>query len=84
MECCHGVSCLRISVDRKESIGRKYKGVTMAQWDNHLQNIIFLIRHDKPLFRVIFEALHLAQLGLMAGWLACWLALYTPVSLNSL
>ena len=42
MECCHDVSCLRISVDREENIGRKYKGVTMAQWGNLLQNSSFI------------------------------------------
>ena len=66
MECCCDVSCLRISVDREES-----KGITMAQRDNRLQNNSFVIGRSKPLFSVIFEALHLAQLGLMAGW---WLA----------
>ena len=38
MECWCDVSYLRTSVDRKERIGRKYKRITMAQWDNHHQN----------------------------------------------
>ena len=38
MECRLDVTCLRILVGREESIGRKYKGITMAQWDNRLQN----------------------------------------------
>ena len=44
MECRRDVTCLRILVGREESIGRKYKGITMAQWDNRLQNNIFVNR----------------------------------------
>ena len=39
MECRHDITCLGMLV---ESIGRKYKGITMAQWDNRLQNNIFV------------------------------------------
>ena len=38
MECCRDVCCLCILVGREESIGMKYKGITIAHWDNHLQN----------------------------------------------
>ena len=31
-------------VGREESIEREYKGITMAQWDNCLQNGIFVDR----------------------------------------
>ena len=31
-------------VGREESIGREYKGITIAQWDNRLQNGIFVNR----------------------------------------
>ena len=47
MECHrdgHDVTCLRILVCREECTGRKYKGITMAQWDNRLQNNIFVYR----------------------------------------
>ena len=37
MECCRDVTCVRISLDREESIGRKFKGTTMAHWDDRLQ-----------------------------------------------
>ena len=46
MECCRGATCncLHISLNREESIGRKYKGTTMAHWDDHLQNSSFMNR----------------------------------------
>ena len=56
----HDVSCLCILVGREESIGRKYKGITMVQWDNHLQNSSFVNHRSKPSFSVISEALYLA------------------------
>ena len=44
MECCRDVCCLRILVGREESNGRKYKGITIVQLDNRLQNAIFVNR----------------------------------------
>ena len=29
---------MHVIVAREESIGRKYKGIIIAQWDNRLQN----------------------------------------------
>ena len=46
----------------------------MAQWVNHLRNNIFVNLPPLPLSCEIFGALHLAQLGLTAGWQAGWLA----------
>ena len=59
-------------MDGEKSIGRKYKGITMAQWDNRLQNSSFGC--GKPLFSVIFKALDQVQLGLTVGWQAGCLA----------
>ena len=42
----------------------------MAQWLNHLQNNIFVNATPLPLLCEISGALHLAQPGLTAGWLA--------------
>ena len=42
----------------------------MAQWVNHLRNNIFVNPPPLPLSCEISGALHLVQLGLMAGWLA--------------
>ena len=42
----------------------------MAQWVNHLRNNIFVNLPLLPLLCEISGALHLAQPGLMAGWLA--------------
>ena len=42
----------------------------MAQWVNRLQNNIFVNPAPLLLLCEISGALHLAQLGLMAGWLA--------------
>ena len=42
----------------------------MAQWLNHLQNNIFVNLPPLPLSCEISGALHLAQPGLTAGWLA--------------
>ena len=39
----------------------------MAQWVNRLQNNIFV---NPPPLPLLSGALHLAQLGLTAGWLA--------------
>ena len=53
--------CLHISIDREESIGRKYK---VSQW-----HIAFLwIGRSKPSLSVIFEALR--QDLWQAGWLS--------------
>ena len=41
----------------------------MAQWVNRLRNNIFVNLPPLPLSCEISEALHLAQPGLMAGWL---------------
>ena len=46
----------------------------MAQWVNRLRNNIFVNPPPLPLLCEISGALHLAQLGLTAGWLAGWLA----------
>ena len=42
----------------------------MAQWVNRLRNKIFVNPLPLPLLCEISGALHLAQPGLMAGWLA--------------
>ena len=42
----------------------------MAQWVNHLRNNIFINPPPLPLSCEISGALHLAQPGLTAGWLA--------------
>ena len=44
----------------------------MGQWVNRLWNNIFVNPLPLPLLCEISGALHLAQLGLMAGWLAGW------------
>ena len=44
MECCGDVCYLCILVGREESNGTKYKGITIAHWDNRLQNAIFVNR----------------------------------------
>ena len=67
MECCRDVYCLRMLVGREESIGMKYRGTTIVQWDNRLQNGIGC---SKLLFSVILKALHPALAGLTAGWLS--------------
>ena len=46
------------------------KGIPMAQWVNRLWNNIFVNLPPLPLPCEISEALHLAQPGLTAGWLA--------------
>ena len=46
----------------------------MVQWANRLQNNIFVNLPPLPLLCEISGALHLAQPGLMVGWLAGWLA----------
>ena len=46
----------------------------MAQWVNRLRNNIFVNPLPLPLLCEISGAIHLAQLGLTAGWLAGWLA----------
>ena len=42
----------------------------MAQWVNRLRDNIFVNVPPLPLLCEISGALHLAQLGLMVGWLA--------------
>ena len=42
----------------------------MAQWINRLRNNIFVNPSPLPFSREISGALHLAQPGLTAGWLA--------------
>ena len=46
----------------------------MAQWVNRLRNNIFVNPPPLPLSCEISGALHLAQPGLTAGWLAGWQA----------
>ena len=46
----------------------------MAQWVNRLRNNIFVNAPPLPLLCEISGALHLAQPGLTAGWLAGRLA----------
>ena len=46
----------------------------MAQWVNRLRNKIFVNAPPLPLLCEISGALHLAQPGLTAGWLAGWQA----------
>ena len=54
---------------RKEG-ERRIKGIAMAKWVNRLRNNIFVNPSPLPLLREISGALHLAQPGLMADWLA--------------
>ena len=44
------------------------KGIAMAQWINRLRNNVFINPPPLPLSCEISEALHLVELGLMAGW----------------
>ena len=46
----------------------------MAQWVNRLRNNIFVNPPPLPLLCESSGALHLAQPGLTAGWLAGWQA----------
>ena len=46
----------------------------MVQWVNRLRNNIFVNPPPLPLSCEISGALHLAQPGLTAGWLAGWQA----------
>ena len=52
----------------------------MAQWVNRLRNKIFINPPPLPLLCEISGALHLAQLGLMAGWQAGWQTKYREVN----
>ena len=56
----------------------------MAQWVNRLRNNIFVNAPPLPLLCEISGALHLAQPGLTAGWLAGrlagWLTKYSRIS----
>ena len=52
----------------------------MAQWVNRLQNNIFINPPPLPLSCEISGALHLAQPGLTAGWLAGRLTKYRRIS----
>ena len=51
---------------------KRIKGIAMAQWVNRLRNNIFVNPAPLPLSCEIYGALHLAQLGLMAGRQAGW------------
>ena len=55
---------------RRTRKGRRIKGIAMAQWVNRLRNNIFVNPPPLPLSCEISGVLHLAQPGLMAGWLA--------------
>ena len=50
------------------------KGIAMVQWINRLWNNVFVNPPPLPLSCEISGVLHLAELGLMAGWLAGRLA----------
>ena len=54
----------------------------MAQWVNRLRNKIFVNAPPLPLLCEISGALHLAQPGLTAGWLAGRLAGWQAVRLS--
>ena len=55
----------------------------MAQWVNRLRNNIFVNPLPLPLLCEISGALHLAQPGLMAGWLAvCSSGLADEIQVN--
>jgi len=43
------VSCLRISANREESIGRKNKGITLVQWEN---NCLWTLEHVQQFFKL--------------------------------
>ena len=53
----------------------------MAQWVNHLRNNIFVNVPPLPLLCEISGALHLAQPGLTAGWLAGRLRILPKVTI---
>ena len=55
----------------------------MAQWVNRLRNKIFVNPPPLPLLCEISGALHLAQPGLTAGWLAGRLAGWQAVRRNT-
>ena len=55
----------------------------MAQWVNRLRNKIFVNAPPLPLLCEISGALHLAQPGLTAGWLAGRLAGWQAVRRNT-
>ena len=55
----------------------------MAQWVNCLRNNIFVNVPPLPLLYEISGALHLAQPGLTAGWLAGRLAGWQAVRRNT-
>ena len=55
----------------------------MAQWVNRLRNNIFVNAPPLPLLCKISGALHLAQPGLTAGWLAGRLAGLQAVRRNT-
>ena len=52
----------------------------MAQWVSCLRNKIFVNPPPLPLLCEISGALHLAQPGLTAGWLAGWQTKYRWIS----
>ena len=52
----------------------------MAQWVNRLWNNIFINPLPLPLSCEISGAVHLAQPGLTAGWLAGWQTKYRRIS----
>ena len=74
MEWCCEVSCLCISEDREENIGKKNKESSWSSGIIIFRIAVLKIGRSKPLFSVIFKALHPVQLGLMAGWPAGWLS----------
>ena len=56
------------------------KGIAMAQWVNSLRNSIFVNPPPLPWSCEISGALHLAEPGLTAGWLAGRLTKYRRIS----
>ena len=72
IECCNDTSCLRIPNRwRRKQWKQKQRDHhgAVGKLSSEQQ-----IGGNKLLCSAIFRALHLAQPGLMAGWLASWLA----------
>ena len=74
MEYCCDVSCLRMSVDREESIARKNKGITLVQWDNCLQNSSNIKNQKKYAIVLRNFQCHTTSASRSNGRLAGWLA----------
>ena len=59
-----------VELENSHKAPKKMKRIAMVQWVNCLRNNIFVNLPPLSLSCEISGALHLAQLGLMAGWQA--------------